>query len=90
MPKDILQVGPLHRGRITVIVFEHGIGAADFYGTRPEDVFDLLVDDAVLFCFTMNDWLGGGKKSFSRSEFCDEHLSGRNYYFMAARGASSF
>jgi FkbM family methyltransferase len=34
----------LRRHRPT-IAFEHGIGGADHYGTRPADVFSLLVDD---------------------------------------------
>lgn len=68
-----------------VIVFEHGLGAADYYGTMPEDVFDLLVETCRLRCFTMKNWLeSNGKDFLSRNSFCDEFRSGRNYYFMAA------
>lgn len=68
-----------------VIVFEHGLGAADYYGTTPEEVFDLLVDYCGLRCFTMEHWLASeGDKYLERSAFCDEFRSGRNYYFLAA------
>ena len=68
-----------------VIVFEHGLGAADYYGTTPEDVFDLLVLGCGLRCCTMEHWLANaGNKYLERTAFCDEFRSGRNYYFMAA------
>lgn len=69
-----------------VIVFEHGLGAADYYGTTPENVFDLLVEDCGLRCFTMEQWLASnGGNSLERAEFCDEFRSGRNFYFLAAK-----
>ena len=68
-----------------VIVFEHGLGAADYYGTTPEDVFDLLVDGCGFRCFIMEDWLSSnGQDNLVRTEFASEFRSGRNYYFMAA------
>jgi FkbM family methyltransferase len=63
------------------IVFEHGVGAADFYGTRPEQVFDLL-DECDLSVSLMANWLDGGPR-LSREQFVDEFDSGRNYYFLA-------
>jgi FkbM family methyltransferase len=69
-----------------VIVFEHGLGAADHYGTEPEEVFDLLTNSCGLRCFTMENWLSGnGANALGRDQFCDEFKSGRNYYFMAAQ-----
>jgi FkbM family methyltransferase len=66
------------------IVFEHGLGAADYYGTTPEQVYDLL-SDVGLRCFLMSDWLAtDGKRSLGRQAFCDEFYLGRNYYFLAA------
>ena len=63
------------------VVFEHGVGAADFYGTRPEQVFDLL-DECGLSVSLMTTWLEGGP-SLGRVELVDEFDSGRNYYFLA-------
>ena len=67
-----------------VVVFEHGIGAADYYKTEPEMVFDLL-QNCDLHCFTMEQWLtSSGERNLSRIEFADQFRSGRNFYFMAA------
>jgi FkbM family methyltransferase len=68
-----------------VIVFEHGLGAADYYGTTPEAIYDLLANECGMRCFVMETWLASdGKDCLSRSAFCDEFRSGRNYYFLAA------
>jgi hypothetical protein len=40
-------------------VFEHGRGAAEYYGVRPEQVYDLLVDEGGLEISVMEDWLNG-------------------------------
>jgi FkbM family methyltransferase len=74
--------GMLRRCR-PFVVFEHGKGAADCYGTRPEHVFDLLADCGLRVSL-MRDWLdAGGAKAFTRAAFIDEFDSGRNYYFLA-------
>jgi FkbM family methyltransferase len=68
-----------------VIVFEHGLGAADHYGTAPESIYDLLVGQCDLRLFLMSDWLdSNGKDSLEREEFCEQFYSGNHYYFMAA------
>lgn len=77
-------VETIHRAR-PVIVFEHGLGAADCYGTAPESVYDLLVHDCDLALFVMGDWLAKGREaSLSREAFSDQFRAGKNYYFMAA------
>lgn len=77
-------VGTISRSK-PVIVFEHGLGAADYYGTTPEDVFDFLVNVCGLHCYTMGHWLESmGNMSLDRRAFCDEFRSGRHYYFLAA------
>jgi len=65
------------------IVFEHGLGAADFYGTRPEQVFDLL-SGCGLRVSLMKDWLdSGGSRTLTRGDFAREFDTGSNYYFLA-------
>lgn len=65
------------------VVFEHGLGAADHYGTRPEAVFDLLTDCGLRLSL-MKDWIdSGGKDSFSCKQFVEEFEICRNYYFLA-------
>ncbi len=74
-------VETIRRNRPTM-VFEHGLGAADFYSTSPEEVYDLLVSACDLRLFLMDRWLAG-KPALSRQEFSDEFYRGHNFYFMA-------
>jgi FkbM family methyltransferase len=64
------------------IIFEHGLGAADFYGTTPEEVYDLLTAQAGLRISLMEDWLAG-RGPLSREQFCDQFQRSANFYFMA-------
>ncbi|MDW5564236.1 MAG: FkbM family methyltransferase [Methanomassiliicoccus sp.] len=64
------------------IVFEHGRGAAEFYDVRPEQVYDLLVDEIGLQVSVMKDWLDG-KPSLSKADFVDQFEQVTNYYFLA-------
>lgn len=67
------------------IVFEHGLGGSDFYGTRPEHVHDLLADCRLRISL-MGDWLESeGEKTFSREAFAEQFDKGLNYYFLAHR-----
>jgi FkbM family methyltransferase len=65
-----------------IIVFEHGLGAADHYGTTPEAVFDLLTAECGMSCSTMGRWLAG-ESSLDKAEFAKEFYSGANFYFLA-------
>lgn len=65
-----------------VVIFEHGLGAADVYGTRPEHIHELLAQ-AGLRIFLMSEWLNS-RPPLDLDAFTDEFDSGRNYYFMAA------
>jgi FkbM family methyltransferase len=65
------------------VVFEHGMGGTDWYGTRPEQVYDLFAD-AGLRVSTMENWLSSTKPpGFSRAEFVDQFDRGVNFYFLA-------
>lgn len=68
-----------------VLVFEHGLGAADHYDARPEAMFDLLAGTCGLRLFLMRDWLRDPQSPLSREAFCTEFHEARNYYFMAHR-----
>jgi FkbM family methyltransferase len=65
-----------------VIVFEHGRGAADCYGTTPEMIYDLLANECDLSISTMERFLAH-QTDFSHSEFCNQFNQGLNYYFIA-------
>ena len=71
------------RAHRPVVVFEHGLGGADYYGTRPGDIHDLLAGECGLRLFVMAEWLARGP-ALGRDAFCDQFSSGRDYYFMAA------
>jgi FkbM family methyltransferase len=61
-----------------VVVFEHGAGAAVHYGTRPEHLFDLLVDELGLRLFDLD---GGGP--YDRKAFVASFESGRRWNYLA-------
>jgi FkbM family methyltransferase len=66
-----------------VIVFEHGLGASDYYGTRPEQIYDLLsAPDLNMHISTMARWLAK-RPAFSRTELVQQFEKGLNYYFIA-------
>jgi FkbM family methyltransferase len=46
------------------VIFEHGIGASERYGTAPEDVWDLLVDELDMRIFDLD-----GAGPYSREQF---------------------
>jgi hypothetical protein len=72
-----------------VIVFEHGRGAADYYGTGHEDVYDLLAGQCGLRLFLMADWLAmNGSASLNREAFLEQYSLGNEWYYMAARRAN--
>lgn len=64
------------------IIFEHNIGGADFYGVKPENVYDLLTGECEMKISTLDGWLNG-KKSLERYEFCSQFYDRVNIYFLA-------
>lgn len=74
--------GLLRRWR-PIVVFEHGLGGSDIYGTRPEMVFDLFASCGMKVSL-MGAWLAShGETTLTREGLADEFDSARNYYFMA-------
>lgn len=64
-----------------VIIFEHGLGAADYYGARPETLYALLTESG-LKVSTMKRWLDG-EEPLTESAFAEHYYQARDYYFMA-------
>ncbi|MFN8361297.1 MAG: FkbM family methyltransferase [Candidatus Kapaibacterium sp.] len=64
------------------IIFECGLGASDFYGTKPESVYNFLTTDIGLKISTLRMYLNS-KMSLSEHEFCDLYLTNKEYYFVA-------
>jgi FkbM family methyltransferase len=67
-----------------LVVFEHGLGGSDYYGTEPEDVYDLLAE--VGLSSTLMERLLAGQPPLSREEFGEHFRQGLNYYFAAYPG----
>lgn len=63
------------------IIFEHGLGAADVYGTTPEMVYELLEEECGLQVATMKAYLKG-QQGFSKAEFCRHFYDNLDYYFI--------
>ena len=66
-----------------VVVFEHGKGAADFYGTGPQDVHEILVNQCGLAIWLLEDWLSGAPP-LTFEAFREQFDEGLNWYFLAA------
>jgi len=65
-----------------IIVFEHGLGAADCYGTTPQQVYDLLHADCNMLLSTMKKWLKN-EPPMSGKKFVQHFEEGLDYYFIA-------
>lgn len=63
------------------VVFEHGLGAADHYGTLPETVAELFAS-AGLRVSTMERWLAGAEP-LDQETFAAHFRNGWDYYFLA-------
>ncbi|MEO7174615.1 MAG: FkbM family methyltransferase [Saprospiraceae bacterium] len=71
----------LIRNQKPYIIFEHGLGASEFYGSTPAKVFELLTGLGLKIS-TMKDWLAN-RKEFSLPEFERQYNNKINYYFIA-------
>lgn len=64
-----------------LIIFEHGLGASEFYDATPVRVFELL-SHCGLQVSTLKNWLSGGP-ALSLQEFEQQFSQKINYYFIA-------
>ncbi|WP_306642680.1 FkbM family methyltransferase [Sanyastnella coralliicola] len=64
------------------IIFEHGMGASDHYGTTPDMVYDLLVGDCGMKISLMDHYLDDGR-ALTREDFRQQFYESINYYFVA-------
>ena len=64
-----------------LVIFEHGKGASDHYGTTPVMVMDVFLQ-AGMKIYTLPSYLGN-KKELTLSQFQQEFELGKNYYFVA-------
>jgi FkbM family methyltransferase len=64
------------------VAFEHGEGAAEFYGTTPHQVYAFLHETCGLHISLMPDWLAG-RPPLERDEFVAQFGGGEHWYFLA-------
>ncbi len=69
---------------LPVIVFESGLGASDFYGTKPEDLYKYITEEiglniSLLKSFVKND------KPLTLNDFVKHFNTNDEYYFVAHR-----
>jgi FkbM family methyltransferase len=65
-----------------IIVFEHGLGASDYYGTTPEQVFNFLTGECYCRINLMKRWLKG-EQPLTIQEFRTIFDTNSDYYFIA-------
>jgi FkbM family methyltransferase len=64
-----------------VIIFEHGLGGSEFYGSSPEKIFSLL-HTCGLNISLMKNWLNG-ENGFNVESFKEEFYKRKNFVFIA-------
>lgn len=65
-----------------VIIFEFGIGAADFYGSRPGDLYQFLKTECGLNISTLKGFLTQDQP-LSKKDLLQLFENGKEYYFVA-------
>jgi FkbM family methyltransferase len=63
------------------IIFEHGLGASDFYGSTPEKIFEFFAHHNMHIA-TMKMFLNK-QNAFTKAEFTHQYYKKLNYYFIA-------
>lgn len=64
-----------------IVVFEHGLGASDVYGTTPKQIFDFF-QKCDMHISLMKNWLDK-KPPLSIEAFEEQFYQAKNYYFIA-------
>lgn len=64
------------------ILFESGLGASDYYGTNPADLFRFLNSEYSMSVFLLKTWINGGEP-LTEKEFTNFFSSNEEYYFLA-------
>lgn len=65
-----------------IVVFEFGLGASDFYGTKPIDMFNLLTKEVGLKISLLKSYINNGNV-LNLEEFEKHFNNNKEYYFIA-------
>lgn len=64
-----------------IIIFEFGLGASEFYGTKPEMMYDFFA--SVNYNVGLIDQYLANRKPLSKKAFVQQYTNRLNYYFIA-------
>jgi FkbM family methyltransferase len=64
-----------------VVIFDCGLGASDFYGTKPDELFDLLKSYGLNICLLSE--FGTTKRKLTQSDFVGIYQTNKEYAFVA-------
>lgn len=65
-----------------LVVFEHGLGASEYYDTKPEEIYTYF-QALHMNIQTMENWLKKKPQGFSQEAFENQFHEKINYYFIA-------
>jgi len=65
-----------------IIIFEYGLGAADFYDSNPIQLYSFLISECKMKISTLNGYLDHAP-ALTESQFCKMFEQGSEYYFVA-------
>jgi FkbM family methyltransferase len=65
-----------------VVIFEHGIGASDIYGTGPEEVYTFF-QSLNFGIYLLDEYLRKGTP-FTKDQFVSQYSDRKNFYFIAS------
>ncbi len=78
----LLGAGKILKTARPLVIFEFGIGAADYYGAEPGQLFSYLTDNCELKINTLKGFLKN-RPPISADKFREFFTTGREYYFIA-------
>jgi|SRR3954468_22995692 len=65
-----------------IIIFESGLGASDYYGTKPDELFQFLSSEIGLHISTLKSFIKN-KTPLTQNEFENHFNNNTEYYFIA-------
>ena len=64
-----------------VIIFEFGLGAADFYGSDPKQLYTFLTSECSMKISTLKGYIDHAP-ALTETQFCHAYEKGSEYYFV--------
>jgi FkbM family methyltransferase len=65
-----------------IVIFESGLGASDYYGTQPEELYSYVVTQLGLEISTLKGFINK-EKSLAIADFVNNYRNKKEYYFIA-------